>query len=265
MKRLTDYINEEITITGALIRPSSTENYVRLFFSMLSQVSKAYKKESNPNNYTIEGCGRIYASDVKTKTNGTRIYYTLLDEIVTNRSKIYYTLQLDIDSQNVLIQYKEYKNKDMRNQYLAIMLAKKHIMENLKKAGFTVKSDRGYIYATSKNYIREPGELVINGETKNIGNICMNGYQQAVYDVAKKLFTFEGDFPGFNKYAIKLTNAKAKDVIKSGDKTAELPAMTEFEKIIVVSNGMIKAFFSGSKAADIVLYQAFAPVSPKGE
>lgn len=236
---IESYLDESISLTGVLVRPSSLEGYVNLFFTMLSQVSKAYKKQSDTQKYQ-EGCGKVFDASSKGKINRDRISYTLLDEIVLSKRKIYYTLQLDIDSQNVIIQYRQYKNKTLRNKYLAIVLAKKNIIQNLKNAGFSVKSDSTYIYASTDNYIKNPSEVVINGERKNFGNLIMNDYQKETYKVAKELFDFEEVYPGFNKYSIKLINAKCKNELSDENKLHVFIAGTLFEKIILVSNGSIK-------------------------
>ena len=256
------FIDEAVVVTGIMARPSSMQGYVNLFFSMVSSVTKSYKKETNPQKY-INGCGKIYdPSDDTRKLRRQKINYTLLNEIVINKKKVIYTLKIDIDSQNALIQYRTYKNKAMRPQYLAIMLAKKTIVSLLKQAGFTVKTDQTYIYATAPNFIQEPGKIMVNGEERDFGNLVMNDWQIKLQSVAKSLFDFEEIYPGQNKYSVKLKYASLKKEIADENRNNIYVPGVMFSKVILSSNGTIKVPSPDTETTSMIsLIGAFPPIT----
>ena len=258
---MNKFIDEAVVVTGIMARPSSMQGYVNLFFTMVSSVTKSYKKESNPQKY-INGCGKIYdPTDSTKKLKRNKINYTLLNEIVLNKKKVVYTLKIDIDSQNALIQYRTYKNKAMRPQYLAIMLAKKNIVSLLKQAGFSVKTDQTYIYATAPNFIQEPGKIVINGVKKDFGNLIMNDWQIKLQSVAKSLFNFEEIYPGQNKYSIKLKMATLKKEISDENRNTIYAPNATFSKVILSSNGTIKVPSPDTNTTSMIsLIGAFEPI-----
>lgn len=256
------FLNEAITVTGVLARPSSVQGYVNLFFTMLSPVSRSYKKETDPKKYE-NGCGRIYSNDDASKKSKYKVSYTLLQDIVITKKKVVYTLTLDIDSQNAVIQYRQYKNKMIRPQYLAIMLAKKNIIANLKNAGFTIKTDQNHIYATAPNFIMEPGTMTINGQEMNFGNLVMNDYQKKMLDIAKTLFTFEEVYPGQNQYSILLKNVKTKVEVASKDRNVIFAPDMTFSKAIIMSNGIIKLpkIDTDGTSSMVPVYSVFEPIT----
>lgn len=265
MRTMQEYIDEEVVVTGFPIRPSSAEGYVSLFFNMLSSTTKAYKVEKNTQNYT-KACGYIYDPESKTKINNARVSYRLMNDILIARNKIFYTLELNVEAQNVIIMYRDYKNKDLFKQYMAIVSAKKNIINALKNSGFTVKSDRMYIYVSTKNYFQNPETVMVNGTPRDFGNITMNKHQEMLFnDFVKNAFTYEGVFPGFNRYAIKLVNASAKEELVDVDHIKRIFPNTEYAKIIISTNGTIKAFAKDSTEPDIVLNGAFAPIKIENE
>lgn len=240
MISFSDYIEESVILTNHMVQPTFVEGYVKLFFAMLSQVNNSFKKETDPRKYS-KGCGTIFSKEVKSKIFTQRPTYTLLDSIIVKQNRIFYTLELDWDSKNVILKYRDYKAKDLRDKYLSVILAKKQIIADLKAAGFSVKSDRFCIYASTKDYMKNPSEMSINGETRRLGMVLLNTKQNELLSVVKKLFEYKGVFPGFNRWAICLMDVTVKEPISDMMSTS-IEVGAKFDKVVVCTNGKIQAY-----------------------
>ena len=258
MLTFKEYLNESVTLNGSLVHSNMLEGYVKLFYKTLSKTTKGYKKPKDTSQFLMNGCGEVFDASSKAKIVDKRPFYTLTNQIITNYGKVYYTLEMDVDSSNVLIMYRDYKDKSKRDKYRLVMLAKKNIMKVLKEAGFSVRSDKGYIYASLKDFVKNPSE--------ENGLIVMNFYQEALLKVSKKFFSFDGVLPASNRYALTLKQAKLLVDIADENNLLKYPVGNSFDRVVVATNGKIDFYrFSSDEEAEATLYGCFEPITKDKE
>lgn len=258
MKTFKEFLNESVTLTGTLVRENMLEGYVNLFYKTLSKVSKGYKKQQNKSSYLMTGCGEIFDQSSKSKIVDKRPYYTLTNQILTHYNKVFYTLEMDIDSANVLTMYREYKDKSKLDKYRLVMLAKKNIMKTLKEAGFSVRSDRICIYASLKDFVKNPSE--------ENGLVVMNFHQEELLKIAKKLFSFDGVLPAYNRYAITLKQAKLLKDLEDTGSLEKFVAGNSFDRVVITTNGKIDFYrFPSDENPEKSFYGCFEPITKDQE
>lgn len=252
MKTFKEYLNESVTLTGTMVHSGMMEGYVKLFFKTLSNISKSYKK-FDKDVYLMHGCGEVFDVNTTTKIVDKRPYYRLTSQIVTHYGKIFYTLEMDVDSSNVVSMYRDYGDRSKVDKYHAVMLAKKNIMNALKEAGFSVRSDRAAIYASLTNYVKNP--------TNENGLVVMNDHQKALLKVAKKLFSYDGVSPAYNMYALTLSQAKLLKDLDDENHLEKIIAGNSYAKVVITTNGKIEFYrFEGDEAPEKTLIGCFEPI-----
>lgn len=258
MKSFKEYLSESTILTGALVQQGMMEGYVNLFYSTLSKVTKGYKKEKDASLYALSGCGEVFDPTTKGKVVDKRPFYKLTNQILTHYGKVFYILEMDVDSSNALTMYREYKDKSKLEKYRLVMLAKKNIMKALKEAGFSVRSDKRSIYASLKDYVKNPDE--------DNGLVAMNYHQRELLGVCKKLFAYDGVQPAFNMYALTLKNVRAlKDIADEGNGLS-CPEGSLFDRAVVCTNGKIEFFTQSSDdEASLTLLGCFEPITKDQE
>ena len=258
MLTFKEYLNESVTLNGSMVHTNMLEGYVNLFYKTLSKTTKGYKKQKDTSLFMMNGCGEVFDSSSKGKIVDKRPYYNLTNQIMTNYGKVFYTLEMDVDSSNVLIMYRDYKDKSKRDKYRLVMLAKKNIMKSLKEAGFSVRSDRNYIYASLKDFVKNPSE--------ENGLVVLNSYQEALLKVIKKFFSFDGVLPAFNRYALTLKQATLLKDISDENNLLQYPAGNSFDKVVVSTNGKIDFYrFPSDEEVEKTLYGCFEPITKDQE
>lgn len=258
MKTFQEFLNESVTLTGELVRENMLEGYVNLFYKTLSKVTKGYKKQSDKSLYLVNGCGEVFDSSSKAKIVDKRPFYRLTNQIFTHYNKIFYTLEMDVDSANVLTMYREYKDKSKLEKYRLVMLAKKNIMKALKEAGFSVRSDRISIYASLKDFVKNPSE--------ENGLIVMNYHQEELVKVAKKIFSYDGILPAYNRYAITLKQAKLLKDLEDNGSLEKFVAGNSFDRVVITTNGKIDFFrFTSDENPEKTFYGCFEPITKDQE
>lgn len=254
MLTFKEYLNESVTLNGSMVHTNMLEGYVNLFYKILSKTTKGYKKQKDASLFLMNGCGEVFDTTSKTKIVDKRPFYTLTNQIITNYGKVFYTLEMDVDSSNVLIMYRNYKDKSKRNKYRLVMLAKKNIMKYLKEAGFSVRSDKNYIYASLKDFIKNPSE--------ENGLVVLNSYQESLLKVAKKFFSFDGVLPAFNSYALTLKQATLLKNITDENNLLQYPIGNSFDRVVISTNGKIDFYrFPSDEEVEKTLYGCFEPIT----
>lgn len=258
MKSFKEFLNESVTLTGTLVHTGLLEGYVKLFYKMLSTSTKSYKKQPKSCLYIINGCGEVFDENTTTKIVDKRPSYRLTSQIVTNYGRVHYILDMDVDSSNCVSMYRDYADRSNTEKYNAVMTAKKNIIEALKNAGFSVRSDRASIYASIPDYVKNP--------TSENGLIGMNAHQRALLRFVKKLFTFDGVTPASNMYGLSLRQAKLKNDISDENGLNTILAGNSFAKVCVYTNGKIEFFrFENDEIAESTLLGCFEPIQKDDE
>lgn len=253
MKTFTEFLNENVTITGSLVHNGMMEGFVKLFYNTLSKVSKAYKKQSDPSLYMMNGCGEVFDANTTQKIVDRKPFYKLSNQIVTHYGKVFYTLEMDVDSSNVVSMYRDYADRSKVEKYQAVMSAKKNIMETLKAAGFSVRSDRASIYASITNYVKNP--------TDENGLVVMNYHQRELLKVAKKFFSYDGVQPAYNMYALTLKQARLLKDLNDENELEKIMAGNTYAKVVLTTNGKIEFYrFEGDEYAEKTLIGCFEPI-----
>lgn len=251
MKSFSEFLNESSTIlTGTLVPLGLLEGYIKLFYNTLSNATRSYKK-SSVESFSMNDCGKIFDENTKTKIVNSRPYYKLTNHILTNYGKIYYILELDIDSTNIIMMYREYKDRSKVDKYRTIMLFKRNILKTLKSSGFSVRSDKNSIYASIKNYVKNP--------TESNGLVVLNNHQNLLLKEVKKLFTYEEISPAYNMYALTLRRAKLLKDLEYED--TKILAGNTFSKVVVSTNGKISFYrFDKDDEPEKTLFNCFLPI-----
>jgi hypothetical protein len=254
MLTFKEYLNESVILNGSMVHTNMLEGYVKLFYKTLSKTTKGYKKPKNDSLFMLKGCGEIFDASSKTKIIDKRPFYTLTNQMITNYGKVFYTLEMDVDSSNVLIMYRDYKDKSKRDKYRLVMLAKKNIMNALKDAGFSVRSDRNYIYASLKDFVKNPSE--------DNGLVVLNSYQESLLNVAKKFFSFNGVFPASNRYALTLKQVTLLKDISDENNLLQYSNGSSFDRVVIATNGKIDFYrFPSDEEVEKTLYGCFNPIT----
>lgn len=258
MKTFQEFLNESVVISGSLVRENMLEGYVNIFYKTLSKVSKGYKKQSDSTMYLMKGCGEIFDANSKIKIVDKRPYYTLSNQVVTHYNKVFYTLEMDVDSSNVLTMYREYKDRSKLDKYRLIMLAKKNIMKALKEAGFSVRSDSRCIYASLKDFVKNPEE--------GNGLVLLNYHQEELLNIAKKIFSFDGVLPAYNRYAITLKHATLLNDIEDTGSQEKYIVGNSFDRVVITTNGKIDFYrFPSDENQEKSFYGCFEPITKDQE
>lgn len=254
MKTFKEFLTEEYSISGEMVNSGMLEGYVKLFYNTLSKQTKSFKKEPDISLYTMLGCGKIFDENTKEKIVDSRPYYKVTTEILTKYNRIFYTLELDVDSSNTIIMYREYKDKSKLSKYRLVMLAKRNIMNTLKSAGFSVRSDKTTIIASIPDYVKNP--------SSENALLSMNKHQEKLLNVVKKLFSYNGVYPAFNMYAITLKQASPLVDIEDENKLNRVLVGNNFDKVIVTTNGKIEFFrFEHDTEPEAVLLNCFEHIT----
>lgn len=252
MKTFKEYLTEGVTLTGTMVHSGMMEGYVNLFYKTLSASTKSYKKYTK-ENFLINGCGEVYDVNTTTKIVDKRPFYKLTSQIITNYGRVFYTLDMDIDSSNVVTMYREYGDRSKVDKYHAVMLAKKNILNALKEAGFTVRSDRASIYASLTNYVKNPSD--------ENGLVLMNFYQKSLLKTVKKLFSYDGISPAYNMYALTLLQAKLLVDLEDENQLNVIPAGNSYSKVVVSTNGKINLYrYENDDTPEKTLTGCFEPI-----